>query len=97
MMSALSRAPRERGSWFWALEREPPRGAPLGGVVDFDVLGTGTWFDAEGRPRTGTPPEPGEPTCFGAATVDGPAEPEADASGRGPDLTDRLSLSGDAR
>ncbi|MEU1518553.1 hypothetical protein ABZ490_41510 [Streptomyces sp. NPDC005811] len=38
----------------------------------------------------GMPPEPGERTYFGMATVEGLAEPEADANGRGPDLTGRL-------
>ncbi|MFI2431346.1 hypothetical protein [Streptomyces sp. NPDC018693] len=38
----------------------------------------------------GMPPEPGEPTYFGAATVDGLAEPDADDQGMGPDLTNRL-------
>ncbi|MEU5662974.1 hypothetical protein [Streptomyces longwoodensis] len=35
----------------------------------------------------GTPPEPGERTYFGMATVDGIAEPEADENGWGPDLS----------
>ncbi|MFI1371421.1 hypothetical protein ACH4UY_05325 [Streptomyces longwoodensis] len=35
----------------------------------------------------GAPPEPGEPTYFGMATVDGVAEPEADENGRGPDVS----------
>ncbi|MGD6741671.1 hypothetical protein ACOKM3_07485 [Streptomyces sp. BH106] len=35
----------------------------------------------------GMPPEPGEPTYFGAATVDGLAEPDADEHGLGPDVT----------
>ncbi|MFF4797229.1 hypothetical protein ACFY1U_02315 [Streptomyces sp. NPDC001351] len=35
----------------------------------------------------GIAPEPGEPTYFGTATVDGLAEPDADESGLGPDLT----------
>jgi hypothetical protein len=38
----------------------------------------------------GTAPEPGEPTYFGTATVDGLAEPDADDNGLGPDLTDWL-------
>ncbi|MFG2813922.1 hypothetical protein [Streptomyces sp. NPDC048410] len=126
-----------------------PTAHPSAEVIDFDVLGTGVWRDAEGRQRTeyrlvdlslsaaptgltaelsvhhdiwggfdfagrphpavrthnaprltaalreltsllGTPPEPGERTYFGAATVDGLAEPEADETGRGPDLTGRL-------
>ncbi|NKQ28325.1 hypothetical protein [Streptomyces galbus] len=35
----------------------------------------------------GAPPEPGEPTYFGMATVDGVAEPEADENGWGPDVS----------
>ncbi|MEU6391744.1 hypothetical protein [Streptomyces sp. NPDC046939] len=38
----------------------------------------------------GVSPEPGEPTYFGAATVDGVADPDADENGMGPDLTDWL-------
>ncbi|MFB6988888.1 hypothetical protein ACFCZT_10870 [Streptomyces sp. NPDC056230] len=38
----------------------------------------------------GTPPEPGEPTYFGAATPEGLARPDAYEDGLGPDLTGRL-------
>ncbi|MEU3513154.1 hypothetical protein ABZ733_35930 [Streptomyces longwoodensis] len=38
----------------------------------------------------GEPPEPGEPTYFGMATVDGVAELEPDENGMGPDLTSWL-------
>lgn len=36
------------------------------------------------------PPEPGEPTYFGAATPEGLATPNAYEDGLGPDLTSRL-------
>ncbi|MFD7130482.1 hypothetical protein [Streptomyces sp. NPDC059894] len=117
-------------------------------ISDVSVLGTGTWIDAEDRPRNeyrlvdlsfstaptglsaelsvhhdiwgrydfagrphpeihlrnaprltaalkdltamfGTPPEPGERTYFGMATVEGVADPDADENGMGPDLTGR--------
>lgn len=38
----------------------------------------------------GAPPEPGEPTYFGAATPEGLATPDAYEDGLGPDLTGRL-------
>ncbi|GHE54669.1 hypothetical protein GCM10018785_25110 [Streptomyces longispororuber] len=45
---------------------------------------------AELNSLLGVVAEPGEPTCFGAATHDGVAIPEADEDGLGPDLTDLL-------
>ncbi|MFF8617223.1 hypothetical protein [Streptomyces sp. NPDC015350] len=38
----------------------------------------------------GMPPEPGEPTYFGTATLEGLATPDAYEDGLGPDLTSRL-------
>ncbi|TWV32713.1 hypothetical protein FRZ03_32610 [Streptomyces misionensis] len=126
-----------------------PTAYPTAEIADVDVLGSGTWIDEGGRPRTEyrlidlslstaptglsaelsvhhdiwgqydfaghahpqihqhnaprlagalkeltsllrMPPEPGEPTYFGTATVDGLAEPDVDENGMGPDLTDRL-------
>lgn len=126
-----------------------PAAHPASHISYFDVLGTGTWIDEGGQPRSeyrlvdlslstaptglsaelsvhhdiwgwydfagrphpeiyqnnaprltaalkdltallGMAPEPGEPTYFGTATVDGLAEPDADENGLGPDLTDWL-------
>ncbi|MFG3661401.1 hypothetical protein [Streptomyces sp. NPDC047706] len=126
-----------------------PAAFPTATMSDFNVIGSGTWIDAERQPHTeprlvdlclstaptglsaelsvhhdiwgwydfagrphpevyqnnaprlaaalkdltallGMPPEPGEPTIFGRATVDGLANPDADENGLGPDLTSRL-------
>lgn len=142
----LARSPLEDAGLPERVRGSRPAAHPAAHISDFDVLGTGTWFDESGRPRTehrlvdlslstaptglsadlsvhhdiwgrydfagrphpeihqnnsprltaalrdlstllGMPPALGEPTYFGAATVDGLADPDADENGLGPDLT----------